>query len=149
MAIVAMIATTKNPTKKTLSKVTFAHDDHGDHLSASRLRFSGQVVPFPLYNLFTFKAFFVLHSVAASSLTGLYDLVLISVASPPCKSSHVIPLFTCHAVKFFHVELRVSLFVHAHLILLDLEIHDRSAIQVIDCVFLCGIQVISCSFEFL
>ena len=35
MVIVAMIATTKNSTKKTLSKVTNVHDDHDDHGSAS------------------------------------------------------------------------------------------------------------------
>ena len=52
---------------------------------------------------------------------------------------------TFYSVNVFHVGLRVSLFVHAHLILLDLEValHDRSAI-----VLLRGIQAISRSFEF-
>ena len=42
---------------------------------------SGHSVPFPLYNLFVFTAFFGLNGVAVSSLVGLYDLVLVSVVS--------------------------------------------------------------------
>ena len=78
-------------------------------------------------------------------VTGVYDLVLVSV-SPFCRRSGVIPLVICYSVKFFHVRLRVSLFVHAHLILLVLEValHDRSATML-----LAGIQAISRFLEFL
>ena len=51
----------------------------------------------------------------------------------------------CFSVEFFHVGLRVSLVVHAHWILLILEValHDCSAI-----VLLREFYVISCSFVF-
>ena len=79
-------------------------------------------------------------------LDWLYDLVLVSAVTPFSMSSYVILPFQRFSVKFFHIGLRVSLFVHAFLELLVLEVaaHDRAAI-----VFLRGIQVIFGSFELL
>ena len=61
------------------------------------------------------------------------------------RSSYV--MRPCHrlSAKFFHIGLRVSLFVHAHLILLIITValHDGSA-----SVLLRGIQEIFCSSEF-
>ena len=76
-------------------------------------------------------------------LAGLYDLVSVSVVTPFFRRSDVNRIFICYAVKFFHVGLRVAMFMHAHLVLLVLEeaLLDRSVI------FLCGTQVISCLFE--
>ena len=107
---------------------------------------SGHVFPFLLYTVFVFRMFFSLHDVAASSLIGSYDLVLTSVVSPFCRRSDVHLLVICYSVKFFHVGFRVSLFVHAHLVLLVLEValHDRSVIA-----FLCVIQTLSWFLEFL
>ena len=68
----------------------------------------GQILPFPLYSLFVFRAFFGLCSAAASSLIGSHDLVLVSVV-PTFFTDVILP-----SVKFFSVGLRVSLFVHAH-----------------------------------
>ena len=92
------------------------HEDRDDHCSAS-----GSVPP---YNLFVF---------GASSLRGLYDVVLVSVVIPFCGRSHVIPTIIFYSVKFFHVGLYLSFFVHARLILLVLEValHDRSAIMLL------------------
>ena len=61
--------------------------------------------------------FFGLCGVAASSLVGLYDLALVSVASPFVKKALYTNVLLCSSVKFIHVGLRVSLFVHAHLVL--------------------------------
>ena len=107
------------------------HEDHDD----SSALLSGHAFPFPLYNLFVFRVFFGLYVVAASSLAALYDLVLVSAVSPFCRSIDVNGMFICSSVKFFNVGLRVSLFVHAHLVQLVLEValHDRSVI-----VLLCG-----------
>ena len=92
------------------------------------------------------QVFFGLHGVAASSFFGLDDRVLDSVATPLFKSGYVFLIFQRHSVKFFHIGLRVSLFVHAHLMLLITEfaLQDGSAIALLR-----GIQVIFCSFEFL
>ena len=105
----------------------------------------GQISPFPLYKLLVFKVFVGLHGVAASCLVGLRDRALVSVVTPLLGSGYaIVPLQRCK-VKFFHVSLRVSLFVHAFLILLITEItlHDRSAI-----VLERGIRELFCSLEF-
>ena len=44
-------------------------------------------------NCLFFRVFFGLYGVAASSLIGLYDLVLVSVVSPFCRTRDVNPLF--------------------------------------------------------
>ena len=72
---------------------------------------TGQVLNFPL-SLLVFGVFFGLHSVAASSLIGLYDRALISVATPFFRSSCVISSFPT-LLKSSHVGLRVSLFMHS------------------------------------
>ena len=67
MAIVAMIAMTKNPTKKTLSKVTMSI------MTPMTIGFwglTGRVFPFQLCHLLVFRVFFGLNVVAASSLIG-------------------------------------------------------------------------------
>ena len=141
-----MFVTTKNPTMKVLMKVTMymrttmATDQH------LVLRIVWSCFHFPPYNLLVFSVFFGLHDVAASSLVGLYDLVLVCAVSPFVIRSDVNPFCICYSVKFFHVGLCVSVFVHAHLELLVLEValHDRSII-----LFLCGTQVISCFLEYL
>ena len=99
------------------------HEDHDDHCSASGTQ--DYLVMFSF--LFVFRVFFGFSGVAASSLVGLY-LVLVSVASRCCARSDVIPRVICHSVKFFHVGFRVSLFARAHLELLFLKValHDRS-----------------------
>ena len=58
----------------------------------------------------------------ASSLVGLHDRVLVSVVTPFLGSGYVILPFQRHSVKLFHIGLRVSLFVHALLILLVSEV---------------------------
>ena len=99
-----------------------------------------------LYKLLVFRVFVGLHGVSASSLIALHDRVLISVVTPVLRSGHVILSFQRNSVKFFHVGLRVSLFVHGFLILLvsEVALHNRSAIALVR-----GIQSICCSFEFL
>ena len=59
------------------------HEDHDDQCSASSSE-ACRVLLFPLslYNMFVFRVFFSLRGVAASSLVGLYDLVLVSVSKP-------------------------------------------------------------------
>ena len=85
------------------------------HCSASGFgKLTGEVSYFH-YNLLVFKVFFGLHGVAASSLIRLHDRVLISVVTPFFKGSYVI------LPKLFDISLRVSLFVHAHSILLILS----------------------------
>ena len=86
----------------------------------------GQVLLSPLFNLLAINVFY---GVAAS-----------------CWLTYVILPFQRSSVKFFHIGVRISLFVHTYLVLFVLEVplHDRSAI-----VLLRGIQVISCSFGFL
>ena len=136
MVTMAMIAMMKD-----LVEGDHVHDDHDDHCSASGM-FSLSTVQCSQYSGCSFG----LYDVAASSLIGLFNFVLISDVTPFFWSSYVILPFQSYPVKFFHVELRVSLFAHAHVILLVLEValHDHSAI-----VLLRGIQLISCSFEFL
>ena len=88
--IVARLATTKNPTMKTedLDEGDNVHEGHDHHWSASGsedcLVMSSL---FPLYSVFVLRVFFGLYGVAASSLVGLYDLVLFSVMSPFCRTS--------------------------------------------------------------
>ena len=102
-----------------------------------------QVSPFPLYNLLVFRVFLGLCGVAASAWIGLHDRVLVSVVTPFFRSSYVTLPFQRYCVKFLHIGLRVSLFLHALSILLILEValHDRSAIALVR-----GISVIFCSF---
>ena len=118
----------KNPTDES-DHVHEEHDDQHRVLRIVQSRF-----PFPLYNLMVFKVFPSPYGIAASCSRGLYDLVLVSVVSQFCRRSDASPLFICHSVKFFHVGLRVSLFVHTHLVLLG----DCSLI-----LFLRGTQVVS------
>ena len=96
--------------------------------------------------MFVFPAFPSLYGVAASSLVGLYDLVLVSVVSPFVRRCDEKPFCICYAVEFFLVGLRESLFVHVHWVLLVLEValHDSSVI-----VFLCETQFISLNFVIL
>ena len=88
----------------------------------------GQVLPYPLYKLLVFRVFFGLQSVAASSLVGWHDHVLVSVVTPFLGSGYVILPFQRSPVQLFHIGLRVSLLVHALSILLVSEVvlHDRS-----------------------
>ena len=74
---------------------------------------TGPVFPFPLYKVRVFRVFFGLHGVAASSLIGLHDLALVSVVNFPFKNNYEILPLQRSSSKFFHVGLRVSLFVHA------------------------------------
>ena len=87
-----------------------------------------------------------LHCVPTSSLIGLYDPVLVSVVTPLLNNSYVILPFQRFCVKLFHVGLRVSLCVHAHLTLLVHEeaLHVRSAT-----VFLLEIEATPCLFALL
>ena len=142
-----MSAMTKNPTKKELPKATTS--------MKTTMTTDQHRVPticlvrcslFHCTSCFVLSALFGLYGVAATSLIGLHDRVLVSAVSPFFKGSDVNPLFNCYTVKFLHVGLRVSVFVHALLVLLVLEValHDRSAN-----VFVRGILVVSCVLEFL
>ena len=95
-----------------------------------------------LRKLLLFKAFFTLHCVAPSSLDGLHDRVLVSAVTRFFGGSYVVLPSQRWDVKFFHVGLRVSWFVHALVIWLIFKevLNDRSA-----SVF----QVIFCSLEVL
>ena len=132
MVTVAMSAMMRNnPIRKTVVHRKFEND---------------QVLPSLLCKLLIFRVFFGLHGVAASSSIGLYDRVLTSAVTHFFKSSYVLLPFQLYSVKFFQIGLRVSLFMHALLILLIIEValHDRSAIVLVS-----GILAISCSLEFL
>ena len=74
--------------------------------------------------------FFGLRRVAASSLIGLHHRVLVSVATPVLRSSHLILSSQRSSVQLSHLGLRVFLFMHALLILLIIEVAlpDLSAI---------------------
>ena len=89
---------------------------------------TGQSALFPLNKLLVFMVSCGLHGVAASSLIGLHDRVLTSVVTPLFKRSNEILPFQHNAVNSFHVGLRVSLFMHALVIWLVMEValHDRS-----------------------
>ena len=105
------------------------HDEHNDHCTASGTEDCTVMFSFFICTILSLsRVFFGLCGVAASSLVGLYDLVLVSLRNQIFRRSDVNPLFFCKFVKFIHVRLRVSLFVHAHLVLLVLEValHDRS-----------------------
>ena len=107
---------------------------------------TGHNSPLPLYKLLVFRVFVGLYGVAVSSFFfGLHDRVLTSVVTPLFRTSYVILPFQRQSVHFLHIGLRVSLFVHALLILLvdTVALHDPSAI-----VFFARIQVICCCFEF-
>ena len=99
------------------------------------LRLGWPCSSFPLYNLIVFRVCFGLYAAVASSLTVLYNLVLVSVTSPFVRRSDV---------QIFHSRLRVSSFVHAQLVLLVLNValHDRSVI-----LLAFGTQIISCFLE--
>ena len=90
--------------------------------------------------------FFLVFCVAASSLVGLHDRVLVSVVTHFLESGCVILPFQRYLVKIFHIGLRVSLFVYALLILLvsEVALHVRSAV-----VRVRGISIIFRSFAFL
>ena len=73
------------------------HEDHDDHWSASGSE--DCLVMFPLShckNALVFRVFFGLYGVAASSLIGLYDLVLVSVVTPVLWKKR-------HTSSFFHL----------------------------------------------
>ena len=86
------------------------HDDHDGHCCAS-----GSEDCLVMCSLFHSTLCWhsvcssVFDGVASSSLLGFYDLVLVSVGSPSCRSSHEIPVLTCYSVKFFHVGLQCIL----------------------------------------
>ena len=63
--------------------------------------------------LYFFTVSFGLRGVAASSLIGLDNRVLISVVAPFFRSSYVILLLQRCFDKFFQIGLCVSLFMHA------------------------------------
>ena len=98
--------------------------------------------PLPQYKLLVLNGFFGFRGVAASSSAGSHDCVLISVVAPFFRNSYVILPFRRFFDKFFQINLRVSLFMHALVILLIIVValHGRSAI-----VFVRGISVIFCS----
>ena len=77
---------------------------------------------------------------------GFNDLVLDPVMRSFVRRSDVDPFCICYSVKFFHVGLRVSLFVLTHLVLLILKmaLHDISE----DVLFFRGFQVIYCCLVF-
>ena len=83
---------------------------------------TGQVFPFPLYKWLVLRVCFGLPGVAASSLIGLHDRVLVFVVTPFLRSGCATLPFQRQSVKFFHIGLRVFLFVRALLILLISEI---------------------------
>ena len=105
-----MSVMTKNPPMKTLMKVTMAMTTVQHRV----LRIVWSCLPFSTVRVDCFHGV-IWSGVAASSLTGSYDLVLASVTSPFGRRSDVRPFFICYSVKFFHVGLRVSLLVHAYL----------------------------------
>ena len=124
MVIVAMFVTTKNPTMKTLMKVTMPMKT-----TMTTVLHRGSedcLVMFSLSHcsiLCVCKAFCGLHGVAASSLERLCigfcsELPLLKNRISCCH------LLVCQILP-------VSSFVHAHLTLLALEValHDRSAIM--------------------
>ena len=120
--IVAMFVMAKN-------QGDHVHDEHNDHCAASGTEDCTVMFSFFICTTLSLsRVFFGLCGVAASSLVGLYDLVLVSLRNQIFRRSDVNPLFFCKFVKFIHVGSRVSLFVHAHLVLLVLEValHDRS-----------------------
>ena len=111
---VATSAMLRNFIRKTLLKVTMSmmttmttvlHQDLENAWSSSLLFHSTCC----LYS----RCSFGLHRVAASSLIGLHDSVLICVVTPLFRSSHVLLPFQRSSVEFFHIGLRVSLFVRA------------------------------------
>ena len=112
----------KNPTRKTLSKVTMYMMTTMTTVQRLVLRIVWSFFPFPLYTLFVCRVFFGHYSVVASSLVRLYDNVLVSAVSPFSRKKGRKSSVICFSVEFFHVRLRVSLMVHAHLILLILEV---------------------------
>ena len=142
----ARFVTTKNPTVKTLTKVTMSMKTAMTTVQHRVLEDRFDMLSFFHCTDYWHSRCASVFSVAASSLAGLYDLVSVFVVSPFCGSSHVLPTIMCYSVKFFHVGLRLSLFVHEHLVLFVLEVapHDLSVI-----VLHCGTQVISRSLEFL
>ena len=85
----------EEPHQGNLVESTHVHDDHDDH-DCSASGSEDCLVKFPfflMYNVLVCKVFFGPYGVAASSLVGLYDLVLVSVVSPFCRGSHVILFF--------------------------------------------------------
>ena len=90
--IVARFATTKNPTYEDLDEGDHVHEDHDGHCSASGSE--DGLVRFclvPQYKLFVTRgALRSLRCRSASSLIGLYDLVLVSLVSPFCGRSDAI-----------------------------------------------------------
>ena len=99
-------------------------------------RLTGQVFLFSTVQSACIES--VLFGVAASSLIELYDRVLDSVVTPFFRSSYVILDSQRYSVKFPYR------YAHSILLMLEVALPDCSA-----SVLLRGIQVISCSFEFL
>ena len=93
-----MFVMTENPTTKTLIKWPLS--------SIGFWGFSFSTAQFAC------RVFFGLYSIAASSLVGLYDNVLVSAVSPFSRKKGRKSSVICFSVEFFHVGLRVSLFVH-------------------------------------
>ena len=134
-----MIDSMMNEERKTLPGVTRSMMTT---VSIGIWRKTGQVFPFPVNKLRVFCVLFGLCGVAAfldwvvRPCTGLCNALL---QEWPRKSSFQ-TLF-CHFLPYRSAYI---LFVHAHSmsVILEEALHDRSAT-----VLLCGISVISCSFE--
>ena len=139
--MIAMIK--KNLTKKTVLNVTMSTMTTRTIVLNWEFENDCKVFLFPQYKLLVLNGLFGFRGVAASSSAGSHDRVLISVVAPFFGNSYVILLFRRFFLdKLFQIGLRVSLFMHALVILLIIVValHDRSAI-----VFVRGISVIFCS----
>ena len=86
----SMIAMMKNPTKKTLSKVTMSMTATTTVLHRD-LDIGWSKCPFfPPYNVLVFSVFFGSYGVVASSLIRLYELGLVSAITPFLRCGNVI-----------------------------------------------------------
>ena len=143
---VAMFVMTKNASMRTLMKVTMSMKTTLNTGRHRVLRIVWSCFPFCAVQIICIRG--VVRSLRCGCLLlGKVVRPCIDLCSKPVLwKKRRNSFFICYSVIAFHVGLCVSLLVHAHLVLLVLEvaIHDCSVT-----VSLCGIQVISYSLQFL